>query len=68
VNLSPAALAQWVTLGEQAIGAGIRIAGIIAQLKAALAARGYATDTAELDALIEDAERRQALAEKEAQA
>lgn len=66
--MSPLALAQWISLGEQAIGAGIRIAGMVAQLKAALAARGYEADTSALDALIADAERREKLAEQEAEA
>lgn len=57
------ALMQWIALGEQVIEAG---KGPLNDVRAALAAHGIAADTAQLDAVILDGERRKALAEHEA--
>jgi hypothetical protein len=47
-------------------GQGIQAAvAMVAQIKAALAMQGYESDTSKLDAVIEDAIKRQAIAAKE---
>lgn len=63
MNFTVASLAEWLTLGEKVIKAG---SGALAAVKTALAAQGVEADTAQLDAVIVDAERRKALAEAEA--
>lgn len=57
------ALLEWVHLGEQLIASG---QGAYNAVKDAAAAHGVLADTAQLDAVILDAERRKALAEAEA--
>jgi hypothetical protein len=63
MNITIAALTEWLALGEKVIKAG---AGAMAAVKAAAASQGVEQDTAQLDAVILDAERRKALAEAEA--
>lgn len=62
MNLS--ALMQWITLGQSVVDKG---AAAMAAVKAAAAAHGIEQDTAALDAVILDAERRKAIAQHEAQ-
>lgn len=57
------ALLEWIALGEKLISTGT---GAIDAVKAAAAARGVEQDTAALDAVILDAERRKAIAAGEA--
>lgn len=52
-------------LGGAIVQAG---AGVVAQVVAILKARGYEADTQALDELIQDAERRRLIAEREAKA
>lgn len=54
---------KWLALGQQVIAAG---AGPWAEIKAVMAAHGIEADTAALDAVIADADRRKALAEADA--
>lgn len=61
--LTFAAIMQWITLGQQVFEKG---ASAFNAVKAALAANGIEADTAELDKVIADADRRKALAENEA--
>lgn len=58
-----AAVMQWIALGQQAIAKG---AEVMAQIKGVLAANGIEADTAALDAVIADADRRKKLAEDDA--
>ena len=57
------ALAEWIALGEKVLAAG---ADVLAAVRAAAGTYGVASDTAHLEAVIADAERRKALAESEA--
>lgn len=57
------ALIEWIALGEKVIAAG---KGPLSAVVAAAAAHGIAADTAQLDAVILDAERRKAIAAAEA--
>ena len=59
-----AALFKWIELGQQIVQAGLPA---LAAVKAALAANGIEADTAALEAVIEDAEKRKAEAEASAQ-
>lgn len=59
-----AAIINWISLGEKVFNAGKPAWDSI---KAALAAHGIEEDTAALDKVIEDADRRKALAEHEAE-
>lgn len=63
MKMDVAALAQWIALGEKVVTAG---AGALAAVTAAAAAHGIEQDTAQLNAVILDAERRKALAAAEA--
>ncbi len=56
---------KWLALGQQVFAAG---AGPWSQIKDVLAANGIEADTAVLDAVIADADRRKALAEADAKA
>ena len=57
------ALLEWIALGEKLINTGM---GAIDAVKAAAVARGVEQDTAALDAVILDAERRKGIAAGEA--
>lgn len=63
MNLTIPALLQWITLGEKLIAAG---EGPLNAVLAAAAAHGITQDTAALNAVILDAERRKALAAADA--
>jgi hypothetical protein len=58
-----AAMIQWVGLARQVFAVG---SGLWTDIKRVLADHGVAADTAELDAVAADADRRKALAEAEA--
>ena len=62
--LTFAAIIQWITLGEKVFHAGKPAFDAI---KAALAAHGVEADTEQLDKVIEDAARREAIAKAEAE-
>lgn len=54
---------KWLAFGQQVVTAG---AGALAAVKAAAAANGVQADTAAMEAVIADAERRKKLAEEDA--
>lgn len=54
---------QWLAIGQQVVQAG---AGVMAQIRSVLEANGIEADTAALDQVIADADRRRAIAEREA--
>lgn len=60
--LTVAAVIQWITIGQQVFAQG---SGVWTQINAVLKANGIEADTAELDKVIIDAERRKAIAEAE---
>lgn len=61
--ITVAAIIQWIALGQQVFEKG---SAVWSQIQAVLAANGIEADTAELDKVIIDAERRKAIAEAEA--
>lgn len=54
---------QWLALGQQVVAAG---AGVLGQIQDVLKANGIEADTAALEQVIADADRRKALAERDA--